>query len=53
MLLEKSEQCVIVLNVSLKNFLESRERNLLVDADFVKLLLGKLREVRLDVNHAV
>ena len=52
-LFEKSEKCVIILNVSLKNFLKSRERNLLIDADLVKLLLRELREVGLDINHAV
>ena len=52
-LFEKSEKCVIILNVSLKNFLKSRERNLLIDTYLVKLLLRELREVGLDIYHAV
>ena len=52
-ILEKSEKRIVVLNVSFKDLLEYGERNLFVDSDFIKLFLGELREVGLDVNHSV
>ena len=52
-ILEKSEESLVVLNISLENLFKSGKRNLFIYTDLIELFLGELREIRLDINHAV